>query len=229
MILYPSKVQGEGASGEIVSGIEYFNTRDDIDTLIIGRGGGSIEDLWCFNEEIVATAIYNSRLPIISAVGHETDFTIADFVADLRAPTPSAAAEIAVPSSLEIRENLAKLYRRSLMAIRTDIERKRELIKRFSIKTPTEVINLYRVRIDAIVDKLIHFTSNNVNKSKADLAVILGKLDALSPLKVMERGFAVVKNDKGIVVKSARDVKEKDEVGVRFCDGEVRAVVEGIV
>jgi|GEM_PF-5211 len=226
IILFPSKVQGDGAADEIVAGIEYFNTRDDIDTLIIGRGGGSIEDLWCFNEEKVAEAIFKSRLPIISAIGHETDFTIADFVADLRAPTPSAAAEIAVPSSVEIREKLGKLYKQSLFALRTNIERKRELIAKFAVKAPSDVINMYRMRLDGLFDKILVLTNHKIIDSKADLNAKMSKLDALSPLKVLERGFAVVKNSEGVAVKSVGDVKSGDKVGIRFADGEVGAVID---
>ncbi|MCL2740253.1 MAG: exodeoxyribonuclease VII large subunit, partial [Oscillospiraceae bacterium] len=226
LILYPAKVQGEGAAAEIVAGIECFGTRDDISTLIIGRGGGSIEDLWCFNEEAVATAIYNSHLPIISAVGHETDFTIADFVADLRAPTPSAAAEIAVPNSDDIKENLAGLYKRSLFALRADIEKKRELIKRFSVKSPIDVINIYRLRLDNLIEKKVNFTSNLLAKHKANLANRVAKLDALSPLKVMSRGYNFAVDSSGNVIKRALDMKADDKIILTFADGRASATVE---
>jgi exodeoxyribonuclease VII large subunit len=222
-------VQGQAAADEIIAGIEYFNTRSDIDTLIIGRGGGSIEDLWCFNEEKVANAIFNSKLPIISAVGHETDFTISDFVADLRAPTPSAAAELAVPSAAEIRKNLGKLYKQSLLALRANIARKRDLVERFVVKSPADVINFYRLKLDGLIEKSISIITIFLAKAKADLANRADKIDSLSPLKVLSRGYNFAQKRDGSVIRKSKDAKIGEEIILTFADGKVGTEIKEVL
>ena len=154
IVIYPAQVQGVGAAESVVKAIEYFNATNEVDTLIVGRGGGSIEDLWAFNEEITARAIFNSKIPIISAVGHETDFTIADFVADLRAPTPSAAAEIAVPSVIELRNRINTDKNRISQNIVKRIESCKLLLKRFKMRTPKDRIDDYYLKIDSLVKSM---------------------------------------------------------------------------
>ncbi|MDR1101921.1 MAG: exodeoxyribonuclease VII large subunit [Clostridiales bacterium] len=229
ILLYPAKVQGDGAVEQIVEGIEYFNSRTDIDTMIVGRGGGSIEDLWAFNEEKVAMAIVNSKIPIISAVGHETDFTIADFVADLRAPTPSAAAEVATMSNIEIRAALKNYYGKMLFALKQTIENRRQLLKRFSVKSPLDAINTHRLRLDSYIEK-IGFSAENILTGKRNaLAVCVGRLNALSPLKVISRGYSVTQNGLGKAIRSVEDVDKGEKIVTRLEDGIISSIVEEVV
>jgi len=227
IILYPAKVQGEGGGIEVSAGIEYFNTRDDIDTLIIGRGGGSMEDLWNFNEEIVAEAIYKSRIPIISSVGHETDFTIADFVADVRAPTPSAAAELATPDALELKSTIIANYKRMLNALRTDITNKREILKRVVVKNPKDIIQNYYLMLDNAYEKLLNIANINLNKNKERIKILAGKLDSLSPLAVISRGYSVATVN-GVAVRDIKQVKLGDKLETVVTSGKILSVVEGV-
>lgn len=224
IILYPSKVQGKGGELDVAAGIEYFNTRDDIDTLIVGRGGGSIEDLWNFNEEIVARAIYNSKIPIISAVGHETDFTIADFVADVRAATPSQAAEFAVPSAEEIRNYLGEKYRRMLQALKSKIENYRQLLQKFEVKGPKNAIETYRMRIDNLVEKLEYLANKSFNNKKNQMAILSGKLNALSPLEVLHRGYAIAE----IKGKKISEAEKGDKLITKLDKITIESVVEKV-
>ena len=226
ILLYPTLVQGDGAKESIVSAIEYFNRTKSADTLIIGRGGGSIEDLWAFNEEIVARAIFESKIPIISAVGHETDFTIADFVADLRAPTPSAAAEIAVPSIIELGSQLSVLEARGLRAVNRKIEGARLILKRFKMRTPKDRVDEYNLLLDALLRRGESAFKFKLSQSKNSLAILSEKLDALSPLKTLSRGYAVATVNDGTVIRSVNDIKSGDEFTLRLVDGNKECLVK---
>ena len=226
--LFPVPVQGTGAAEEIARGIKLMNDNNLADVLILARGGGSLEDLWPFNEEIVARAIYNSKIPIISAVGHETDFTIADFVADLRAPTPSAAAELANPNIDEL-ENKIKLYQNRY---KLSLEKKLELMKASYEKVLASVAfkDPYKKIIDnyQIIDNIVKTMENSINKkyenSKTEFIEKVTKLDALSPLKTLTRGYCLVEEN-GHIVNSAKALKKDDEYNLRFFDGSKKVKV----
>ncbi|MBQ8540360.1 MAG: exodeoxyribonuclease VII large subunit [Clostridia bacterium] len=231
VLLYPALVQGENASPSIVKGIEFFNEHTKVDVLIVGRGGGSIEDLWAFNEEATVRAIFKSHIPVISAVGHETDFTLADAVADLRAPTPSAAAEIAVPDRTELSDYLEKQHARlktMLLKKAEESEVKLRLISERSSKESfiRRLENLMQTT-DRSFDMLIRATEGKLEKKMNTLSECAAKLDALSPLKVFERGYNVAYN-KGNVLRSVNDVKENDEIKLVLIDGNVKAQVTQI-
>ena len=200
------------------------------DVLIVGRGGGSIEDLWAFNEEIVARAIFASHIPIISAVGHETDFTISDLVADLRAPTPSAAAELAVPSSDELIERLSMSKERLYTAVRKNIQSKRYNLIYYSdkqvMKNPLIKVNEKGMQLDHVYKLFEKTIENNLNQKKQSLGIAVSKLEGLSPLDTLSRGFAVVKDEKGKLIKSVKSVAENDRIFVKMADGEISAKVE---
>lgn len=225
LILFPAKVQGTGAADSVCMGIEYFNSAKKCDVMIVGRGGGSIEDLWAFNEEKVAYAIYNSEIPVISAVGHEVDFTIADFVADLRAPTPSAAAELAAPSAKELYTRLED-YRYTIKTlVAADFERKANRLKMLKLITPQDYINNCSQRLDMAVKDMLVNTKRIAELKRSQLSTVAARLDALSPLKVMMRGFALPVTDNGEVIKSVKKLdKEKDFV-LKLHDGSRKCTV----
>lgn len=228
IVLYPALVQGAGAAESVSAGIELFNREKAADVLIVGRGGGSIEDLWAFNEERVARAIFASEIPIISAVGHETDFTIADFVADLRAPTPSAAAELAVPSQTELLSRIATIGVRMKNYMAKLIETQSLKLERLAVKNPCERIDELRQRIDDMLKKgEKNFTMNILSKEKA-LSALAAKLDALSPLKVMARGFAIASEEGGRIIRSAGELYEGEHITLRLADGKADCTVNGI-
>lgn len=220
--IYPVLVQGDEAPGDIAKAIDYFDRSGWADVLIVGRGGGSIEDLWAFNTEIVARAAANCKIPIISAVGHETDFTIIDFVADLRAPTPSAAAELAVPSAAELLEKLSGFDLRLINAVGATVRKKRLALEGFSgravYKRENDIVEKRMMALDSASLKLEAAMNSVLAKDKELLSSVIGKLDALSPLATLKRGFSVVKKDDE-VVKSAADLNEGDRLSVRFADG----------
>ena len=223
IILAPVQVQGASAAPQIVDAIEQFNSGDYADVLIVGRGGGSLEDLWAFNEEMVARAIFNSRIPVVSAVGHETDFTICDFVADLRAPTPSAAAELAVP---DIREDVAfvqtVVYECEAMLLQriNDEKNKLDFIKeRLEYRNPTMVIDQKTQLVDSYLMSALLSIRRKIDSESAKFSAVAAKLDALSPLKVMARGYSMVTKEQSVVVSSAELVKG-DKITVKFVDGE---------
>ncbi len=226
IIIHPAQVQGAGASESIVQAIQYFNAAKEADTLIVGRGGGSIEDLWAFNEEITARAIFESEIPVISAVGHETDFTIADFVADMRAPTPSAAAEIAVPSMLDLynRINTDKNCIARNMAGR--IENSRLLLKRFKMRTPKDRIDEYNMRVDSLMKSVTGNLKMRMISLKRELAEQAAKLEALSPLQTLARGYSIPTRGDGTVIRSAGDMKRGTEFILRMKDGNAECVVK---
>ena len=226
--LYPVPVQGEGAENKIADAIRKANEKKIADVLILARGGGSLEDLWPFNEEVVARAIYESNIPIISAVGHETDFTIADFVADLRAPTPSAAAELAVPNIEDIKEKLSIYELRYKQALRKKIEimrlRYEKCISMRVFQDLLKNINDDYIVIDNIVKKMYSQIDNKIKKEKAEAIKFISKIDALSPLKTLTRGYLIAEKDKKIL-KSVKEIKEDDEINIRFIDGLLKAKI----
>ncbi|MCH5210838.1 MAG: exodeoxyribonuclease VII large subunit [Oscillospiraceae bacterium] len=226
IVIYPAQVQGVGAAESIVKAIEYFNASGEVDTLIVGRGGGSIEDLWAFNEEITARAIYASKIPVISAVGHETDFTIADFVADLRAPTPSAAAEISVPSVIELRNRINTDQNRISQNIAKRIESSRLLLKRFKMKTPKDRIDEYNLRIDSLVKSMDNCLKMKTMTLRRQFSEHAAKLDALSPLQTLSRGYSIPTKEDGSVIRSAEEMQSGMEFTLRLKDGNKDCIVK---
>lgn len=227
--LLPVPVQGEGAAEKIAEGIETMNRNKLADVLILARGGGSLEDLWPFNEEIVANSIYHSEIPIISAVGHETDFTIADFVVDLRAPTPSAAAELAVPDIYEVKEKIRTYQNRLRMGLIKKVQimklRYEKTMSSFVFKEPTRRVQENYIRIDNNVRKLENLMKAKQENEKAKYSELVVKLDAYSPLKTLARGYAITQKE-GKVIKTKAELKSGDMVDIRLTDGEVKAQIQ---
>ncbi|MFC0214211.1 exodeoxyribonuclease VII large subunit [Paenibacillus chartarius] len=279
VILYPALVQGSGAAPSVVKGIELMNARAEVDVLIVGRGGGSLEELWAFNEEIVARAIASSRIPVISAVGHETDFTIADFVADLRAPTPTAAAELAVPHHLELKQQVYYFSQRLSQGLLSQLQRRRDRWERLRrspyLSNPRRQLLLQPMqRLDRLREQLKHGVRGRVSEARQsilrldrrlsafnpreqaiyarrraqtthrrlttamdtlvrgkqkDIGSLLRQLDALSPLKVMQRGYNLVYDEKEqTLIKSTKQVQIGDVIRIRLTDGRLHAHVWGM-
>ncbi len=224
LILCPVLVQGSEAAGQITAAIRRFNERQAADVLIVGRGGGSMEDLWAFNEEIVVRAVAASRIPVISAVGHETDFTLCDFAADLRAPTPSAAAELAAPDRGELHLSLLEkqtAMRRALQG-RVEENRRRLLTIRQSrsMASPLYGVELRRMKLDYRAGQLKSAFVHTVRRQAQTFGTLAGKLDALSPLKVLARGYAIASGEQGLVTKASQ-AQEGDSLRLKFMDGSV--------
>lgn len=226
--LLPVPVQGPGAAKEIVKGIETMNEKKLADVIILARGGGSLEDLWPFNEEIVARAIYNSEIPIISAVGHETDFTIADFVADLRAPTPSAAAELANPDIYELKNKISTLNERARLSLKKKLEllkiRYQNLMSSKVFTDPVQNMQNNYLRLDGFIKQMENAMTLKQKEAEKSFQNMVSKLDALSPLKTMVRGFSIVEKD-GEIIKSIKDLKENDEISIKLIDGSRNAKI----
>ncbi len=227
--LLPVPVQGSGAEIKIAEAIEKMNSEKLADVIILGRGGGSLEDLWPFNEEIVARAIYKSEIPIISAVGHETDFSISDFVADLRAPTPSAAAELAVPNIQDFiytidtyKDRLKNSLKRKLQINKLRLEK---IMNSKAYKDPLRKVNEYRIVIDNNCSLMQKDVKRKLDTNKQLYLKLLTKLDALSPIKTMQRGFTITQFN-GKVIKSAKDLNLGDEVSISFYDGKRKAEIK---
>ncbi len=231
ILLYPAQVQGDGAAETIVRGIEVLN-QTDVDTIIIGRGGGSMEDLWAFNEEIVANAIFSSQKPIISAVGHETDFTIADFVADLRAPTPSAAAELAVFDFNLFEKELADYKYSFNLHLNNKIDRLKILTKQYGLKLETLSVQNQLIQKKQYVQERSTYMENLLNNvlrnKKSQLSILSEHLEGLSPLKRLSEGYSFVTDSAGVGIKSIKQVKEKDTLDINVLDGKIKAEVTSI-
>ena len=227
--LLPVPVQGEGASEKIADGIEYMNRNKLADVLILARGGGSLEDLWPFNEEIVAHSIYHSEIPIISAVGHETDFTIADFVADLRAPTPSAAAELAVPDIYEVKQKIVTYQNRLRMSLIKKVQimklRYEKSMSSMVFKEPTRRIQDNYIRMGNQMKQLVNHIQIRHEKEQMKYNELVAKLDAYSPLKTLARGYSITQKE-GKVIKKQSELKSDDVVELRFVDGNVQAKIQ---
>lgn len=230
VVLLPVRVQGVEAPPEIVGAIRYANRHKVADLIITGRGGGSIEDLWAFNDERVARAIYESELPVISAVGHEPDVTIADYVADVRASTPSNAAELAVPNVRDIRELLDNMSIRRTQAMHKKIStlesKLEELKKRRVLQTPMAYVDSKRAELDYMKDKFIAVADRSNSAKRREFVRLAASLDAMSPLKVLSRGYAIASDDSGKLVRSVSGVKPDDRIRLSVSDGVIKCRVE---
>ena len=227
--LLPVRVQGAEAPGEIAAAIRYANHHRLADLLIVGRGGGSIEDLWAFNEEVVARAIYDSRIPVISAVGHEPDVTISDFVADLRAATPSNAAELAVPDQDALRQTLDSMSTAMVTVLQRQIKAARRHLQVLSaspaLQSPVNYLGQKRKSLELLKNRLLSAQTNGVNRRKQAYISLTAKLDAMSPLKVLTRGYAMTRLEDGTVLRSVRQVAAGTQVTVSLSDGRFSASV----
>ncbi len=227
-VLYPALVQGSDAPPQLIRGVRYFNEMNNVDVIIIGRGGGSIEDLWAFNSEELAREIANSKIPVISAVGHETDFTICDFVADRRAPTPSAAAELAVPETAELKRKINNIVGRTELLLMQNLQRKKHDLRYLSesraLVSPGVMIDDRRMTAAYLFERL----EGNMRRIKSDKEGLLAKrtaaLGALNPLSVISRGYSAVFTESGKLVKSVDDISAGDRFSFKTSDGTVRAV-----
>lgn len=232
VILYPAQVQGEGAAASIVNGIHALE-RLGVDVMIVGRGGGSIEDLWAFNEEVVARAIFECSVPVISAVGHETDTTIADYVADLRAPTPSAAAELAVYDIRELQGQLLtvrmELNRRMSEKLERCQERAKQYERNFKLLAPASRINEKRQTAADLAEKLQSLMMQHLTAARHGLELYAGKLDALSPARKMSQGFAFIADVDGKGIRSVENLSKGDSLNIHMGDGRIKAQVCEIV
>ncbi|MBO4330930.1 MAG: exodeoxyribonuclease VII large subunit [Oscillospiraceae bacterium] len=228
--IVPVRVQGAEAPGEIAEAIRTVNELHLAELIITGRGGGSIEDLWAFNDERVARAIYASVIPVISAVGHEPDVTIADFVADLRAATPSNAAELAVPDGAELNDALRVARERMRSALRAALDRNRAALERLVgsrvLVSPESIVTDRRLLLDSSCDRLAKTAKNLTGEARARFASAAASLDAMSPLKVLARGYSVATGPDGSVIRSIRDVKQGDQIKIRTADGRIGCTVE---
>ena len=233
IVVYPALVQGENAASSLISGIRYFNDTGSADVIIIGRGGGSIEDLWAFNDENLAKTVCASEIPVISAVGHETDFTICDFAADLRAPTPSAAAELAVPDTAELKHKINNIISRESAVLLQMLSAKRETLARYEksryLSSPGHMIDDRRMTLVLSSERLMTSAAHVNEIKKHALSALSGKLEALSPLAVLSRGYGVVSSEEGKVIKEIADVSVGDKITVKVRDGEIYAGVSGTV
>lgn len=232
LVLLPVQVQGQGAAEEIAAAIRYFNAKYPVDVLIVGRGGGSLEDLWAFNEECVVRAIFASRIPVISAVGHETDFTLADEVSDLRAATPSQAAELAIPDAAEVLQRVRSLRARLLQAARHDISLRREqlrhLMQRPLWQAPERLLEARVQQLDALSERLKRAAAARAEEKHQALASAIDRLALLDPVRVLHRGYAVVEKE-GRPLSRVREAAPGDTLLLRLADGQIQAGVEKIL
>lgn len=232
LILCPVKVQGEGAAEQVVEAIALFNQRQGADVLIVGRGGGSMEDLWAFNEEKVARAVANSAIPIISAVGHETDVTICDFAADRRAPTPSAAAELAVPDQAELKDTLRSyqftLHHLMKAHVRGLHDQLHRLVNHKSFLAPQNRVAMETMRLDHYAEKLTAAIKHRTTAEKHQLSKLSGQLHSLSPLQVLARGYAVAQNKNKQIVRHVSDIKVGAQLTVKVMDGTLDCTVNEV-
>ncbi len=230
VVIYPALVQGDGAAIDLREAVRYFNTAKSVDVIIIGRGGGSIEDLWAFNDEMLAREIFASKIPVISAVGHESDFTICDFVSDVRAPTPSAAAEIAVPDENELRARLLTYEARLKSGLSGKLSRKRReldlIVSRKIMKDPSAFLDNKNMSVAHLSDKAVSAYEKIISDKKSALTGNMSKLDALSPLSVLRRGYSLLFDSQDNVVKSASELSCGDKISVQLADGKISAEVK---
>lgn len=232
IVFCPVLVQGEGAHLQLTDAVNLFNSERAADVIIIGRGGGSIEDLWEFNDEGLARAVYNSDIPVISAVGHETDFTICDFVADMRAPTPSAAAELAVPDANELQYALSALNNRMFLNVSSGIADRRSrleyLTSKGALKSPDEMLSNRSQRLDTAFSKILSSYENRIGGKKVEFISAATALSKLDPMSVLMRGFAFVSDKNGKNVCSSQALAKGDKINVRFHDGSAVCEVKEI-
>ncbi len=229
LILFPSLVQGNDAPDELIKGIEYFNIVNDVDVIIIGRGGGSIEDLWAFNNERLARAIYASKIPVVSAVGHEIDYTICDFVADARAATPSHAAEIVTPNIKEFNSKLQEFNKRALNSILDNIQSYKAIVMDLAnsrpLSKPMSMLDIPNLKISSASEKLLSAFQNGLNGKKEAFINVNSKLSALNPMAVIARGYGAIFNKENEIVKKVDDVNIGDEISIKVSNGEINATV----
>lgn len=232
LVLYPALVQGPEAPASVARGIAYFNETKSADVLIVGRGGGSVEDLWAFNTELVARAAAASEIPLISAVGHETDFTICDFVADKRAPTPSAAAEIAVPDTQELKQKFLNIISRERAVLGRTLEGYRQRLLRSSasrvLLSPMNTIEDRRMTVLALAQRMDPAMQRELEKRQGELAASSGKLSALNPMAVLTRGFCAAFDAEGKIVKSMGHIKPGDTMTMQMADGTAETTVRSV-
>ncbi len=229
LVLYPAAVQGEEAAAQVAAGILFFNEMYPVDVLIVGRGGGSAEDLWAFNEEIVVRAVAASRIPVISAVGHETDYTLADFAADVRAATPSQAAELAVPDREEMRRHVAGLQARVENARDGWMKAKRTrlaaLTRQSFFREPQRFLRFFRQRLDTVEERFQRLTEKWHTAKRQRLTSAIEKMELLSPVRVLRRGYGIISTPDGDVIRSIRQVRPEENVEVMLADGRFKARV----
>ena len=232
VVLLPVRVQGVEAPGEIAAAIQYANRFRLADLLIVGRGGGSIEDLWAFNDERVAYAIYQSDIPVISAVGHEPDVTISDFVADLRAATPSNAAELAVPDQDALRQQLDSMSAAMAAALNRQLISARRHLNVLSaspaLQSPTGYLEQKRQNLERLQERLVAAQTRSLDRRKQSFIGLTAKLDAMSPLKVLARGYAMTQAEDGAVIRSVRQVNTGDQIQISLSDGRIAASVTDV-
>ena len=231
VLVIPVRVQGEEAPEEIANGLDLVNALEMADLIITGRGGGSMEELWAFNDERVARAIFRSRIPVISAVGHEPDVTIADFVADLRASTPSNAAELAVPDQADLRDRLAHFQARMDRAVDRRLQVRRDALRRLGsspfLQSPQRAIQEKRLLLDYQQQRLLHAMDRQIGEHRQQMGRLAASLDALSPFKVLSRGYSITQKDDGTVVSELSQVEKGDTLRVRVSDGTITCTAEG--
>jgi exodeoxyribonuclease VII large subunit len=229
ILIYPVPVQGTDAAPAIVEAIRYFNRERNVDVMIVGRGGGSLEDLWAFNEETVARAIYASKIPVVSAVGHETDYTVADFVSDLRAPTPSAGAELVVKTEESFREAVRSLESGLITSIRRRLELTRSSLRGFTrlLGDPRRVLEQYSQRVDELAGRLATGLRHTLRRDRALLTALAAGLDHLNPLGILSRGYSITKKlPAGIILKDASGIKPGDMISTKLYQGQIVSRVE---
>lgn len=230
VIVYPAIVQGDQAPGSLIRGIDYFEQKEKVDVIIIGRGGGSIEDLWGFNSPDLALAVYNCSTPIVSAVGHETDFTICDLAADLRAPTPSGAAELVVPDGADLLHRIHQDQKRLLSALSRKMQHSRDQLERYAearvLKDPHAFTDKPYMVLDHLTDRLNRNILQQTREQRNNIATMMAKLDALSPLKVLRRGFSLAQDDAGKVVRSVDQISVDERISLYLPDGKAKCRVE---
>lgn len=230
VIIFPTLVQGEGSSENIARQIEKAN-EFDLDVIICGRGGGGVEDLWAFNEERVVRAIFNSKIPIISAVGHEVDWTIADFVADLRAPTPTGAAELCVPLASEVLKHIDNLTKRAnntiLSLFKNNFNKLTVLKNSYVLKNPLRVYQIKMQKLDTLVESLNHHLTLKIKKYNHSLELLISKLELLNPLNILKKGYAIAKKQDEVIT-TIHKLKVNDYITIKLIDGEIEAKVEKV-
>ena len=232
LILFPALVQGPDAPAQLIEGVQYFNRTSAADVIIIGRGGGSIEDLWAFNNEELARTVAASKIPVISAVGHETDFTICDFVADRRAPTPSAAAEIALPETAELKRKIENIVSRECAVLTQVIARHRDQLNNLAasraLTNPMNVLDDKRMQIASLSERMALAEMNTLSLLDARMRASVGKLDALNPLSILSRGYSAVYGNDGSIIKSASQMEIGQTVTLHVADGEADAEIRSV-
>jgi exodeoxyribonuclease VII large subunit len=230
LVLYSVKVQGAGSAEEIVQAINFFNVSFPVDVLIVARGGGSLEDLWSFNEEIVGRAIGKSEIPVVSAIGHEIDFTIADFVSDVRAPTPSVAAEITLPDENDLRQWLLETYHRQQVKIEERIAKMRSDVlniqKSYSFRRPKDILQRYIMQIEDFTQRLPLAASNRLVENRLIINNLNKQLESINPHNVLSRGFSMVFKD-DILISSVKKVEVNDQISIKLKDGNIRSLISG--